>query len=104
MNHEAATSIRVFTQQDVPSAGAVETQVIDLAAAHGLQIEFVDVDVSAAEAIAAGVMAVPAIIAYRGDTEIARRECAFAGRGTRRWFERKVAPSSVSPALVPAMA
>ncbi len=104
MNTTTATSIRVFTQQDIPSMGTIERLAADLAATHGLGIDFVDVDSNAAEAIAAGVMGLPAIVAYSGDTEVARRECAISARGTKRWFERKVASPAVTPALLPAMA
>ncbi len=104
MNTTTATSIKVFTHQDVPNTSAIVAQASELAATHGLGIEFVAVDADASQAIAAGVMGLPAIIAFSGSTEIARRECASAGRRTRRWFERKVASTSVAPTLVPAMA
>ncbi len=102
--HTTPTSIRVFTHQDLPNTEGLVAQATALATAHGLGVELVAVDVDASQARAAGVIALPAIIAYSGSTEIARRECALAGRRTQRWFDRKVAPSYRSPALVPAMA
>ena len=98
------TSIRIFTHNDVPWKSAVEAQAAEMAAAHGLEIEIVDVTVDAAQAIASGVIALPAIIAYRDNAEVARRECASAGRGTRRWFERKVASQVRIPTMTPALA
>ncbi len=104
MNNTTVTSIRIFTHQDIPTMAAVEAQATELAFAHGLSIEFVRVDDNPSEAITAGVMALPAIIAYSGDTEVARRECALAGRGLRRWFDRKLVSTNTAPALIPAMA
>ena len=105
MHTTIATSIRVFIHEDLPDASAVRAQANEFAAAHGLGIDFVGVDNDASEAIAAGIMALPAIVAYQGNTEIARRECAFAGRGTQRWFERKIARRSrPSAALAPTIA
>lgn len=103
MNTTTATSITVFTHQDVPNTTALVAQAAELATAYGLGVEIVAVDADASEAMAAGVMGLPAIIAFDGGTEIARRECAFAGRGTRRWFGRKVASAAAAPALVPAV-
>jgi len=100
----STTSIRVFTHKDQPKTNAIVAQASEMAATHGLGIEFVAVDTDGAAAISAGVMGLPAIIVLSGNTEIARRECAFAGRGTRRWFEREVASGTVSPTSVPAMA
>ncbi len=99
-----ATSIRIFSHAGLPMMSAAESQAIDLAQTNGLGVEVIDVDAEMTQAMAAGVLGLPAIVVYSGTTEIARRECAFAGRATRRWFDRKVASSTVAPALVPAMA
>ena len=104
MSNTTSTAIRIFTHTDVPWNSAVEAQATDLAAAHGLDVEIVDVTVDAAEALASGVMGLPAIIAYRDNAEVARRECTSAGRGMSRWFERKVASQVRVPAMTPAMA
>lgn len=104
MNTSTTTSIRVFTYDGLPAKDAIEAQAIEFATDHGLAIELIDIDSCAAELRAGGVMGLPAIVAYDGITEIARRECAFAGRSTRRWMERKVASPTLSPALTPAMA
>ncbi len=98
------TSIQVFTLQNLPGTEAIVAQASELAATHGLAIEFVTVEADAASAIAAGVMALPTIIAFSGSTEIARREYASAGRRTRRWFEREVVSTAAAPTLVPAIA
>ena len=100
----SATSIRVFTLQNQPGTEAIVAQAGELAATHGLGIEFVTVEADAASAIAAGVMALPTIIAFSGSTEVARREYVSAGRRTRRWFERQVASTTAAPTLAPAMA
>lgn len=100
----STTSIRVFTHKDQPKTSAIVAQASDLAAMHGLGIEFVAVDTDGAAAIAVGVIGLPAIIVLSDNTEIARRECAFAGRGTRRWFERKVGSGTVLQNSIPVMA
>jgi hypothetical protein len=50
MSNSTSTAIRIFTHTDVPWNSAVEAQATDLAAAHGLAVEIVDVTVDAAEA------------------------------------------------------
>jgi hypothetical protein len=100
----SATSIRVFTHHSVPGTEALVAQATDMAATNGLGIEFVTVETDASSAIAAGVMALPTIIALSGSTEVARREYASAGRRTRRWFEREVVSTAAAPTLVPAIA
>ncbi len=95
---ERDTSSAFYGRKPTPS------QASELAATHGLAIEFVTVEADAAAAIAAGVMALPTVIAFGGSTEVARREYASAGRRTRRWFEREVVSTATAPTLVPAMA
>jgi hypothetical protein len=98
------TSIQVFTLKNLPGTEAIVAQASELAATHGLGIKVVTVEADAATAIAAGVMALPTIIAFSGSTEVARREYVSAGRRTRRWFERHVASTNAAPTLAPAMA
>ena len=99
-----ATSIKVFTHQDVPNSDALVAQASELAASHGLGIELIAVDADVSQAMAVGVMGLPAIIIFGGNTEISRRECAFAGRRTSRWFKRQVASTSIGSTLIPAIA
>lgn len=100
----AATTIRIFTHDDTPSPAAVEAQLAELATSHSLTIELVNVTNDPSLAINAGVVGLPAITVHAGETEIARRECAVAGRRLGRWFDRKVASETPAPVLVPAFA
>jgi hypothetical protein len=106
-----AAKIRIFTHDDAPSAAAISAQVAELAATHDLTFEIVDVTSDPSIAIAAGVVGLPAITVHAGAPanftyadEIARRECAVAGRRLGRWLDRKVASGTPAPVLTPAFA
>ena len=83
---------------------AIQTQVAELAATHNLTVELVDVTSDPSIAIVVGVVGLPAIVVHAGSTEIARRECAVAGRRLGKWLDRKVASGTPSPVLTPAFA
>jgi len=100
-----ASTVKIYTHDDAPSAAAIQTQVAELAASHNLTVELVDVTSDPSIAIAAGVVGLPAIVVTAGSTEVARRECAVAGRRLGKWFDRKVATTTTpAPVLVPAFA
>ena len=99
-----ASKVQIFTHEDAPSATAIQTQVAELAASENLTVEIVDVTSDPAIAIAAGVVGLPAIVVHAGSTEIARRECAVAGRRLGKWLDRKVATTTPAPVLTPAFA
>ena len=99
-----ASTVKIYTHDDAPSAAAIQTQVAELATTHKLTVELVDVTSDPSIAIAAGVVGLPAIVVTAGANEVARRECAVAGRRLGKWFDRKVATTTPAPVLVPAFA
>jgi len=99
-----ASTVKIFTHDDAPSAAAIQTQVAELATSHNLTVELVDVTSDPSIAIAAGVVGLPAIVVHAGADEVARHECAVAGRRLARWFDRKVASGTPAPVLTPAFA
>ena len=99
-----ASTVKIFTHDDSPSPASVAAQVAELAAGHNLTVEIVDVTSDPSIAIAAGIVGLPAIVVHAGSTEIARRECAVAGRRLGKWLDRKVATTTPAPVLTPAFA
>jgi len=98
------TTVKIYSHDDSPSPAAVAAQVAELAAGHKLTVEIVDVTSDPSIAIAAGIVGLPAIVVHAGSTEIARRECAVAGRRLVRWFDRKVTTATPALVLTPAFA
>ncbi len=99
-----ASTVKIYTHDDAPSAVAIQTQIAELAASHNLTVELVDVTSDPSIAIAAGIVGLPAIVVHAGADEIARRECAVAGRRLGRWLDRKVASGTPAPVPTPAFA
>ncbi len=100
----AVCRVKIYTHDDGPNSVAVEAQIAELAAAHELTVEVVDVTCDPSIAIAAGVVGLPAIVVHAGADELTRRECAAAGRRLSRWFHRKVATATPALVLAPAFA
>ena len=103
-NTTTATKVQIFTHDDAPSATAIAAQVAELAAGENLTVEIADVTSDPSIAITAGIVGLPAIIVHSGSTEIARRECAVAGRRLAKWLGRKVATTTPASVLTPAFA
>jgi hypothetical protein len=95
-----ATKVRIYTHDDAPSATAAAAQV----ATHDLTVEIVDVTSDPSIAITAGIVGLPAIVLHAGADEIARLECALAGRRLGRWLDRKVALGTSARVPAPAFA
>ena len=99
-----ATKVQIYTHDDAPNPAAIAAQLAELAASHNLSVELVDVTSDPSIAITAGLVGLPAITVHAGADEIARRECAVAGRRLGKWLDRKVATTTPAPVLVPALA
>ena len=99
-----ATKVQIFTHDDTPNPAAIHTQIAELAAGHNLTVELIDVTSDPSIAIAAGIVGLPAITVHAGSNEIARRECAVAGRRLGKWLDHKVATTTPAPVLTPAFA